>query len=72
MYAERLAALQFNQERHNAIEMVYGIVTTGSARKCLRLTGTSVMVDATEYHINQEERIVGILVAMIKEAARGV
>jgi hypothetical protein len=69
-----LAAQQFNQERHNAIEieMVYGLVTTGSAWKFLRLTGTSVMVDTTEYHISQVERIVGILVAMLKEAAGGV
>ena len=70
--AEMLAAQQFNQERHNAIETVYGVVTTGSAWKFLRLTGTSVMVDATEYHISQVERVVGILVAMIKEAAGGV
>ena len=70
--AEMLAAQQFNQERHNAIETVYGVVTTGSAWKFLRLTGTSVMVDTTEYHISQVERIVGILVAMIEEAAGGV
>ena len=52
--------------------MVYGVVTTGSAWKFLRLTGTSVMVDTTEYHISQVERIVGILVAMMKEAAGGI
>jgi hypothetical protein len=67
--AEMLAAQQFNHERRNAIEMVYGVVTTGSAWKFLRLTGTSVMVDSTEYHISQVERIVGILVAMLQEAA---
>ncbi len=70
--AEMLAAQQFNQERNSAIETVYGVVTTGSAWKFLRLTRTSVMVDATEYHISQVERVVGILVAMIKEAAGGV
>jgi hypothetical protein len=66
--AEMLAAQQFNHERHNAIETVSGVVTTGSAWKFLRLTGTSVMVDTTEYHISQVERIVGILVAMLQEA----
>jgi hypothetical protein len=30
------------------------------------------MVDATEYHISQVEWVVGILVAMIKEAAESV
>jgi hypothetical protein len=67
--AEMLAAQQFNHERRNAIETVSGVVTTGSAWKFLRLTGTSVMVDTTEYHISQVERIVGILVGMLQEAA---
>jgi hypothetical protein len=30
------------------------------------------MVDTTEYHISQVEQIVGILVAMVQEAAGGV
>jgi hypothetical protein len=67
--AEMIAAQQFNQERHNAIGTVYGVVTSGNLWKFLRLTEMHVVVDATEYHISQVERIVGILVAMLKEAA---
>ena len=67
--AEMIAAQQFNQARNNAIRSVYGVVTSGSAWKFLRLTEMHVVVDATEYHISQVERIVGIIVAMLKEAA---
>src|SRR5712691_5402001 len=66
--AEMVAAQQFNQERHNAIEAVYGAVTTGSLWKFLRLLKTVVSVDVTEYHISQIEQIIGMLVAMLREA----
>jgi hypothetical protein len=36
-----VAAQLFNQERHNAIEMVYGVVTTGNVWKFLRLVRTA-------------------------------
>jgi hypothetical protein len=67
--AEMIAAQQFNQERNNAVGTVYGVVTSGNLWKFLRLTAMHVVVDATEYHISQVERIVGIIVAMLKEAA---
>ena len=67
--AEMVAAQQFNHGRNTTMEAIYGVVTTGSAWKFLRLTVTSVVVDATEYHISQVEQIVGILVAMIQHAA---
>ena len=66
--AEMVAAQLFNQERHNTIETVYGVVTTGSAWKFLRLVETVVYIDRAEYYIKEVERIVGILIAMIREA----
>ena len=66
--AEMVAAQLFNQERHNAIETVHGVVTTGSAWKFLRLVETVVYIDRAEYYIKEVERIVGILVAMIRAA----
>ena len=66
--AEMVAAQLFNQERHNTIETVYGVVTTGSAWKFLRLVETVVYIDRAEYYIKEVERIVGILVAMIQAA----
>jgi hypothetical protein len=67
--AEMVAAQQFNQARNNAIRTVYGVVTIGNLWKFLHLTEIHVVVDATEYYISQVERIVGIMVTMLKEAA---
>jgi hypothetical protein len=66
--AEMVAAQRFNRERDNPIQSVFGAVTTGSIWKFLRLTGSVASVDQTEYHISQVERIVGILVWMVREA----
>jgi hypothetical protein len=63
-----VAAQLFNQERHNVIETVYGVVTTGNVWKFLRLVGTVVYIDRMEYYIKEVERMVGILVAMIRAA----
>jgi hypothetical protein len=67
--AEMVAAQRFNRERDNAIERVFGVVTTGSNWKFLRLMDTTVYVDRAEYYIKEVERVVGILVAMVHEAA---
>jgi len=65
--AELVAAQLFNRQRNNPIETIYGVVTTGSNWKFLRLT-----VDLTEYYIREVEKIVGILVQMIKTVIDGV
>ncbi len=66
--AEMVAAQQFNREQENAIPTVFGVVTTGSLWKFLRLEATRVLVDETEYHISRPEKIVGILLEMVREA----
>jgi hypothetical protein len=66
--AEMIAVQIFSQERHSPLETVYGVVTTGSNWKFLRLAHTVVYLDRAEYHINDVERIVGILVGMLCEA----
>ncbi len=66
--AEMVAALLYNRQHQNGIETVYGAVTTGTNWKFLRLTGTVAFVDATEYYIKDVDRIVGILVSMLREA----
>lgn len=66
--AEMLAAQRFNTARGAAIPSIYGVVTTGSNWKFLRLMETTVTVDEAEYYIDQPEQILGILVAMIREA----
>lgn len=66
--AEMLAAQKFNTGCGTETPVLYGVVTTGSAWKFLRLSGTEVIVDDTEYHIEQLETILGILVFMVREA----
>jgi hypothetical protein len=67
--AEMVAARIFNQQNHNAISVIYGIVTTGSNWKFLRLVETTAHVDLTEYHIKEAERIVGIILSMLRNSA---
>ena len=66
--AELLAAQRFNAQRGLELPHLYGIVTTGSAWKFLRLSGVDVVVDEAEYHIGQPEIMLGILVSMIQGA----
>jgi hypothetical protein len=66
--AEMVAAQLFNRQHQNGIETAYGAVTTGNLWRFLRLSGAVASVDATEYHIKELERIVGILVSMLREA----
>jgi predicted GTPase len=67
--AEMLAAQKFNTSKGRALPAVYGAVTTGILWRFLRLQDTTVAVDSAEHAIEQVERIVGILVGMVKEAA---
>jgi hypothetical protein len=67
--AEMVAAQVFNRDRKNAIETVFGVVTTGTAWLFLRLKESTVFLDRTEYHISQAGKVVGILLAMLREAS---
>jgi hypothetical protein len=66
--AGMVAAQLFHRQKQNEIEAIHGAVTTGSNWKFLRLTGTVVHVDAAEYYIKEVERIVGILLSVLREA----
>ncbi len=67
--AEMVAAQGFNRARGQEIKTVYGVVTTGTTWRFLRLIAKTVFVDRTEYYLNEVEKIVGILLAMLHEAA---
>jgi hypothetical protein len=67
--AELVAAQRFNREQGSPVEAVYGAVTTGSLWKFLRLQERRVTVDLSEYHVKEVEKIVGILMTMLREAA---
>jgi hypothetical protein len=66
--AELVAVQIFNRQRHAMLKTVYGVVTTGSSWKFLWLEEATVHVDMGEYYIREVERIVGIIVHMLKSA----
>jgi hypothetical protein len=63
--AAMVAAQLFNQTHNLAIPNIYGIVTNGSNWKFLKLSGTELVIDITEYDITPINRVLGILLAMI-------
>ncbi len=65
--AEMKAAQIFNERKHNEIKSVYGVVTTGSLWKFLKLTEKPIAVDLDEYHIKEVQKIIGILHSMCEE-----
>jgi hypothetical protein len=62
--AEMIAAQIFNRQNQSEIPTIYGVVTTGSIWKFLRLVEKTAYIDVSEYHIKEVERIVGIIVSM--------
>jgi hypothetical protein len=59
--AEMLAAQIFNEQEGNNIPVIYGAVTTGNIWKFLQLENDQVLIDLTEYMINNLAKILGIL-----------
>jgi hypothetical protein len=64
--AEMVAARLFNQQKGHELPRVYGVVTTGSLWKFMRLEGDVVSLDLREYPISELGRVVGILVSMVR------
>jgi len=60
--AGMIAAMRFNRLKKNEIDTIFGVVTTGSLWRFLKLeSSNTVYVDITEYHIQNIEKIIGIL-----------
>lgn len=58
-----VAADQFNQREGQAIDTIYGAVTTGEIWKFLKLTHPIVSIDLTDYYISPNlDKILGILI----------
>ena len=64
--AEMVAAQLFNQRNGEAVESIYGAVTTGTDWKFLKLTGKTIWIDKRDYFINEVSRILGILTMPFK------
>lgn len=65
--AEMKAAQIFNERKENPLETIYGVVTTGSNWKFLKLKGNEVSIDLEEYHIKELRKILGILHFMCRK-----
>ena len=59
--AEMEAARLFNFKRGKPLKEIFGVVTTGTLWQFLRMKNQQVEVDTIDYHINDVDRIVGIL-----------
>jgi hypothetical protein len=59
--AEMIAAQIFNQQEGNELPAIYGVVTTGTIWRFLKLVGKTVEIDLSEYYIKDINKILGIL-----------
>ena len=66
--AEMLAAQLFNQQEQNEIQIVYGVVTTGTIWQFLKLKDKTVEIDLKEYHLPEIDKILGILRMSLNQA----
>jgi hypothetical protein len=67
--AEMVASHIFNAAENNNIKNLYGVVTTGTAWKFLKMDGVDVVIDLDEYSIDNPGKIMGILLAMLTQSA---
>jgi hypothetical protein len=63
--AEMIAAQYFNQQEENEIKEIYGVVTSGTIWKFMKLINRDVWIDLTEYYLDNLPKILGILAQSI-------
>ncbi len=59
--AEMLAAQNYNQLKNKNIPAIYGCVTSGMLWQFLKLEGSDVTIDPTNYLVTPVQKILGIL-----------
>ena len=64
--AEMIASQIFNEQKQDRIDTIYGIVTTGSIWKFLKLDGKTLYIDIKEYYLEQLGKIMGIMLHIIR------
>ena len=65
--AELVAAQIFNTAQERPIETLYGVITTGTDWQFLRLQGIDAALDSDLYYFGNIEKIVGILLSMLRQ-----
>jgi len=66
--AQMVGAQRFNQRHEQKKSCTYGCVTSGEIWQFLKLSGELLTIDSDRYYINQVEKIVGCLRAIVEEA----
>ncbi len=64
--AELIAAQIFNAAQEHPMETLYGVVTTGTDWQFLSLQETVATIDTDLYYLSNVEKIVGILLSMLR------
>jgi hypothetical protein len=64
--AEMIAAQRFNQQQGQAIPILYGATTSGTAWRFLKLEGQTITIDLTDYALDPVDRILGMLTWMVE------
>ncbi len=64
--ASMVGAQLFNQRAENEINTIYGIVTSGTTWKFLKLENQMVFIDSVEYYIKELDKILGILLQPLR------
>ena len=67
--ATMIAAQRFNQQKDNAIDPLYGAVTTGNQWKFVKPNNAIASIDSKDYYIDQLADIMGILLLMVESTA---
>jgi len=67
--AEMYGAAIFNEREGNEIACIYGAVTIGDEWKFIKLLGNTAYIDIEKYYINDIQKILAILVEMVKQNA---
>jgi hypothetical protein len=65
--AEMVAAAKFNAENNTEIKTVYGCVTSGTLWRFMKLEGTVVTIDLIDYPLEPIDRLLAMLLWMVKE-----
>jgi len=65
--AAMIAAQRFNEVAENLIPTIYGCISSGTQWRFLKLVGTVVTIDLTDYPLLPVEQILGFLVWMVGE-----
>jgi hypothetical protein len=66
--AEMIAAQAFNEYEGTGLTTIYGVVSTGSIWKFLKLEGNTVFIDLPEYYLESVDKILAILMHIMENA----